>query len=184
MSISHMRKLSQVQHWNLGCCSYLYILNLYQISILINRSNITQVSILLLPQISIDMTQKVFLGLQENSSLCVWSLSNCPLTTRLGKTQQPWLLLHSQCFLLCAGPVLSGVWPHPETSGKAILGQQVLRGRLLFQGLVKVKDMAVSLPWEEWEHLDPVPRNFDRESTTKDCGNTISPSKCCDFAHF
>ncbi|XP_019573912.2 zinc finger protein 394 isoform X1 [Rhinolophus sinicus] len=43
------------------------------------------------------------------------------------------------------------------------------------QGLVKVKDAAVSLTWEDWEHLDAVQRDFYRESTLKDYGNTVPP---------
>lgn len=52
-------------------------------------------------------------------------------------------------------------------------------GLLLFQGLVKVKDVPVT-----WEHLDPVQRVFYRESTPKDYGNTVLSSKCYDFAVF
>lgn len=62
-----------------------------------------------------------------------------------------------------------------------ILGQQVLRaGLVLFQGLVTVEDVAVSLSWEEWERLDPAQRDFHRESAPKDYGDTVSPSKCRD----
>lgn len=49
---------------------------------------------------------------------------------------------------------------------------------MLFQGLVGVKDVAVSLTWEEWERLDPAQRDFCRESVPKDCGNAVSRSKC------
>lgn len=57
-----MRK--QSQHWNLGLWSgYLYIFNLYQISILINHSDVTQMIILLLPQVSVVSPQNAFLGL-------------------------------------------------------------------------------------------------------------------------
>ncbi|XP_012413914.1 zinc finger protein 394 isoform X1 [Trichechus manatus latirostris] len=41
------------------------------------------------------------------------------------------------------------------------------------QGLVTFKDVASSLTWEEWVHLDPAQRIFSRESTQKDYGNTI-----------
>ncbi|XP_008139915.2 zinc finger protein 394 isoform X1 [Eptesicus fuscus] len=41
-------------------------------------------------------------------------------------------------------------------------------------GLVKVKDVPVT--WEEWEHLDPVQRDFYREDMLKDYGNTVVPS--------
>ncbi|XP_054570885.1 zinc finger protein 394 isoform X3 [Eptesicus fuscus] len=40
-------------------------------------------------------------------------------------------------------------------------------------GLVKVKDVPVT--WEEWEHLDPVQRDFYREDMLKDYGNTVVP---------
>lgn len=52
----------------------------------------------------------------------------------------------------------------------------------MFQGLVKVKDVPVTR--EEWEHLDPVQRDFYREGTLKDYGNTFLPSKSYDFACF
>ncbi|XP_066238275.1 zinc finger protein 394 isoform X1 [Saccopteryx leptura] len=48
--------------------------------------------------------------------------------------------------------------------------QRALGGTSL-QGLVKVED--VSLTWEEWERLNPVQREFYRESTLKDYGNTV-----------
>ncbi|XP_042638898.1 zinc finger protein 394 [Orycteropus afer afer] len=41
------------------------------------------------------------------------------------------------------------------------------------QGLVTFKDVAMSLTWEEQEHLDPAQRDFSRESTQEDYGNTI-----------
>ncbi|ELK36734.1 Zinc finger protein 394 [Myotis davidii] len=42
------------------------------------------------------------------------------------------------------------------------------------RGLVKVKDVPVTR--EEWEHLDPVQRDFYREGMLKDYGNTFLPS--------
>lgn len=52
----------------------------------------------------------------------------------------------------------------------------------MFQGLVKVKDVPVT--WEEWEHLDPIQRDFHREGMLKDYGNTVLPSKCYDLPCF
>lgn len=100
----------------------------------------------------------------------------------LVKTQQLCLLLHSEYFLFGTGQLLPGIWPHPKTSGKALLGQQVLMGGLLFQDLVKTKD--VCLTWGEWKQLDPIQRDFYRENVLKDYGNTVLPSKCYDFACF
>lgn len=50
---------------------------------------------------------------------------------------------------------------------------------MLFQGLVTFEDMAVSLPWEEWEHLNTAQRDFCRENVQKDNGSTVLPSECC-----
>lgn len=55
---------------------------------------------------------------------------------------------------------------------------------MLFQGLVTVQDVAVSLTWEEWERLGPAQRDLYRESAPKDYGNAVSPSKCPAFACF
>ncbi|DAA15076.1 zinc finger protein 394 isoform X1 [Bos indicus] len=44
------------------------------------------------------------------------------------------------------------------------------------QGLVTVRDVAVSLTWEEWERLYPAQKHFFRESAPKDHGNAVSPS--------
>uniref|UniRef100_A0A8C6DZU4 Zinc finger protein 394 n=1 Tax=Moschus moschiferus TaxID=68415 RepID=A0A8C6DZU4_MOSMO len=44
------------------------------------------------------------------------------------------------------------------------------------QGLVTVRDVAVSLTWEEWERLGPAQKYFFRESAPKDHGNAVSPS--------
>ncbi|XP_049760418.1 zinc finger protein 394 isoform X2 [Elephas maximus indicus] len=41
------------------------------------------------------------------------------------------------------------------------------------QGLVTFKDVAMSVTWEEWVHLDPAQRTFSRDSTQKDYGNTV-----------
>lgn len=64
----------------------------------------------------------------------------------------------------------------------AVLGQQALsRGLMLFQELVTVENMAVSLTWEEWDRLDPAQRDFCPESALKDRRNTVSLvslSKC------
>ncbi|XP_044089701.1 zinc finger protein 394 isoform X1 [Neovison vison] len=42
------------------------------------------------------------------------------------------------------------------------------------QELVMVDNVAVSLTWEEWDHLDPAQRNFCWENALKDCRNTVS----------
>ena len=64
----------------------------------------------------------------------------------------------------------------------AVPGQQVLSGGLmLFQELVKVENVAVSLTWEEWDRRDAAQRDFCPESALKDCRNTVSlvsQSKC------
>ncbi|KAM5261117.1 zinc finger protein 394 [Hipposideros larvatus] len=67
----------------------------------------------------------------------------------------------------------------PESGEKAaavVRAFQRALGETSPQGLVKVKDVAVSLTWKEWENLDPVERDFYRESTPKDYGNTVPPS--------
>ncbi|XP_022356312.1 zinc finger protein 394 isoform X1 [Enhydra lutris kenyoni] len=42
------------------------------------------------------------------------------------------------------------------------------------QELVMVDNVAVSLTWEEWDHLDLAQRNFCWENALKDCRNTVS----------
>lgn len=140
--------------------------------------------ILLLPQVSVDSPQNGFWDYRRMSA-SVFGHFETPASVEdsLVKTQQLCLLLHSQCFLLGTGQPLSGIWPHPETGGKALVGQQVLMGGLLlFQDLMKAKD--VSLTWGEWKQIDPIQRDFYRENMLKDYGNTVLPSKCCDFACF
>uniref|UniRef100_A0A8C5KYH0 Zinc finger protein 394 n=1 Tax=Jaculus jaculus TaxID=51337 RepID=A0A8C5KYH0_JACJA len=44
------------------------------------------------------------------------------------------------------------------------------------QELVTFKDVATSLTWEEWEHLNAIQRDFCRENTQKDDENTVLPS--------
>ncbi|XP_016073192.1 PREDICTED: zinc finger protein 394 [Miniopterus natalensis] len=51
--------------------------------------------------------------------------------------------------------------------------QRALGGTSL-QRLVKVKDVPVT--WEQWEHADPVQRDFYRKSALKDYGNTVLSS--------
>ena len=62
----------------------------------INHSNITQRSILLFPQMSVDSPQKGFSGLQENACFCLWSLSNSHISTRLTDKDSPSHYLVSQ----------------------------------------------------------------------------------------
>ncbi|XP_054445319.1 zinc finger protein 394 [Pteronotus mesoamericanus] len=66
---------------------------------------------------------------------------------------------------------------HPESGDEAAALVRALQralGGTSLQDLVKVKD--VSLTWREWEHLDPVQRDFYRENILKDYGNIVPPS--------
>ncbi|XP_017498794.2 zinc finger protein 394 isoform X1 [Manis javanica] len=63
-----------------------------------------------------------------------------------------------------------------EEAAAAVSALQRALGGTSPQGLVGVKDVAVSLTWEEWERLDPAQRDFCRESVPKDCGNAVSRS--------
>lgn len=95
---------------------YLYIFNLYHISILIDYSDIAQMKILLLPQISVDSPQKGFSGLQENISLRLCYFGT-PVSTRLtgaDSTAMYYLIPRASCSVFADS---SRVWPHPEISG-------------------------------------------------------------------
>ncbi|XP_015357444.2 zinc finger protein 394 isoform X2 [Marmota marmota marmota] len=62
-----------------------------------------------------------------------------------------------------------------EAAAVARALQRALGGTSL-PGLVTLKDVAVSLPWEEWEQLDTAQRDFCRENVQKDNGSTVLPS--------
>lgn len=90
-------------------------------------------------------------------------------------------LLVLEQFLAILPPELQAwVRKHCPQSGKeagaVVRTLQRALGEPSPQGLVNVKDVAVSLTWEEWEHLDPVQRVFYRESKPKDYGNIAPPS--------
>ncbi|XP_008585143.1 PREDICTED: zinc finger protein 394 isoform X1 [Galeopterus variegatus] len=67
----------------------------------------------------------------------------------------------------------------PESGEEAVAVVRALQralGRTSPQVLVTFEDMAKSLTWEEWEHLDPAERDFCRESAQKYCRSTVPPS--------
>lgn len=97
-TFSHFRKLSQSQHWSSGLAGYLYVLKPYQLSILISHSDITQMTILLLPQISVDSPQKPSQDCRRMLPSVFGHFESPPsMQDSLGETQQPWLPIDSQC---------------------------------------------------------------------------------------
>nr|KAF6330295.1 hypothetical protein mMyoMyo1_012286 [Myotis myotis] len=80
--------------------------------------------------------------------------------------------MHSkeQFLTILSSELQDWVQKHCPKSGNQAVGM----AQLLTQRLVKVKDEPVT--WEEWEHLDPVQRNFCRDRALKGYGNTALPS--------
>ncbi|XP_046309644.1 zinc finger protein 394 isoform X3 [Marmota monax] len=64
---------------------------------------------------------------------------------------------------------------HCPESGEEAVARALQRalGGTSPPGLVTLKDVAVSLPWEEWEQLDTAQRDFCRENVQKDNGSTV-----------
>uniref|UniRef100_A0A2R8PCS2 Zinc finger protein 394 n=1 Tax=Callithrix jacchus TaxID=9483 RepID=A0A2R8PCS2_CALJA len=79
-------------------------------------------------------------------------------------------LLQEEAILLLQPPDLR----LPDSSHSPASDSQT--GLKLLTSVIQVKDMAMSLTWEEWERLDPARKDFYRESVQKDSGSTVLPS--------
>ncbi|KAM7149326.1 zinc finger protein 394 isoform 1-T1 [Molossus nigricans] len=109
----------------------------------------------------------------------LWELCRRWLRPETHSKEQILELLVLEQFLTILPPDLQDrVRKHyPESGAEAAAVVRALQralGGTSLQGLVKVKDVPIT--WEEWDHLDPVQRDFYRESTLKDYGNTALSS--------